>query len=78
MKSEDIPYGNDFTLFIPCDKDVQGCLSIEMDSDSPHITITSTDDKGSAMVFIQSKSQALMVIAAMNSFIGRIDQEQSK
>lgn len=72
MKLEDIPYGNDFALLIPCDSEVQGCLSIEICSDGAHMTIGATDDKGGATVFIDNESQALMVIAAMQAFIGKI------
>lgn len=72
MKREDIPYGNDFALLIPCDAQVEGCLSFTMDSEGASMIIDATDGTGSALVFIDKESQAMMIIAAMKALIARI------
>lgn len=72
MKREDIPYGNDFELLIPCDPQIEGCLSIRMDAEGATMLISATDEKGSAIVFIDKESQAAMVVAAMQALIERI------
>lgn len=69
MKLEDIPYGNDFVLVIPCESDVEGCLTIQADSEGGGMIITATDEMGSAIAFVDKESQALMIIAAMQAFI---------
>lgn len=72
MKSENIPYGNDFELLIPCDPQILGCLSFQMDDEGATMLIKASDDKGSALVFIDKESQALMVIAAMKALIRKV------
>ena len=72
MKSENIPYGNDFDLLIPCDPQVEGCLSIQLDAEGTTMLRSATDEKGSSIVFIDKESQAVMIIAAMQALIERI------
>ncbi len=68
----DIPYGNDFELLIPCDPQIEGCLSFQLDAEGATMLIKAVDDKGSSLVFIDKESQALMIIAAMKAFIRKI------
>lgn len=73
MSKKDIPYGHEFELTIPCDPEAQGYMTIKIDAKGTFCSVEADDCEGNhANVFIDSESQALMIIAAMNVLIGKL------
>lgn len=73
MSNKDIPYGYEFELIIPCDPEAQGYMAIKIDAKGTFCSVEANDCEGNhASVFIDSESQALMIIAAMNVLIAKL------